>query len=831
MKNFLLLISMFAVLTFGLPIRQALAVASGNIVAPTTVTNFQSFDFSWSSSGATSCSISPGGWTGTSGSRQVGPLAGTTTYSLTCNGVVVDTATVNVLAGSLTATPSYVTSSGSYVTLTWSSSANPDTCTVWKDKVGRQPQIAYGGRTGTTSAQITTETTFYLSCQSVEAVGYDLGYASVTVSIGSTPPPPPAPTATIQCQLTTGFYSDGPCTVASGSSTMIDWTINNNDGTCHVEPFGSTASYGNVTTGSLTSSTTYAVYCDSVMGSGIGTAGALDTVTVNVISADLKVSETASNYVDGPLTVSAYKTIYLKATCSTAGGSGRISPGNINFNGTSYTGTASFATNPKTWTLTCYPSANQSGTPTAIDYVTVQLSTADFTLACNTVSKIVTAGQSAIFDTTATSLNGFASQVTVSITAGLPSGAGHTPQTVTPTASGAVASVPVTTSSTTPLGTYNLTFSATGGGKTHTCSSQLQVTGAGPVLVGLDLQPPAATISVGYTQNYISIASYSNGTTGDVTNSASYSSSNPSIASTPGGPTFTGVAAGAITASASYTEGGITKGDTGSLDVTSKGAGSITASIACPSGQSSCTIPSGTAVDLTWSATSSVGIKDCNIDPDLIPSAAGKDAGTASTGNLTTTTTYTLTCSDENGVEATDQATVVILPPSESFGTADKDITSVNGTAVASTACNTGTDPVSSTFRNGDTITFKVNLCNTGSSTASSISISDTLTNLIKPTTGWAATFGGVSVTPTESGTEPNRILTFSNLPGTIDPGATKSLIFTAVISAPTPLSNTIYRFQNNARISTTKGNWTAATPLYLFYAGSKVPSKQEVAP
>lgn len=51
---------------------------------PTTVSSGGSADVSWSSSNANSCTVSPTGWTGISGSKSTKPLFSSQTYSLTC---------------------------------------------------------------------------------------------------------------------------------------------------------------------------------------------------------------------------------------------------------------------------------------------------------------------------------------------------------------------------------------------------------------------------------------------------------------------------------------------------------------------------------------------------------------------------------------------------------------------------------------------------------------------------------------------------------------------------------------------------------------------------
>jgi hypothetical protein len=793
----------------------------------------------WSSDG-TSCTVTPGNFSGTSGSQDV-TFQSDTTYTATCTGpggTASASATVRVPDGSIA--PVSVPAPNSTVTLNWTSTHSPDSCKVYDGVSKFSNLLASGGATGSVVVNNVSEgDDFGLNCDGGNPIQIITAcdgcfVAQLIVGSGTVDPGDPLDPVTgdIKCVNNVGLEVDGPCTVVSGNATNIGWTSSGASdcevrvGSAPGSPLFETGPSGSYSTNALTVSKTYVLSCDG----GLGLMQLIDSVTVNVISATLQVSSNTANnngpFVDGPLELPATGVqVRLKATCGASGGSGRITPGNINFAGTSYYGNVTFNISPKTWTLTCYPSPNQAGTPTATDFVTVQLTTADFTFACNTVSKTVTAGASTVFDTTVTAINGFANPVTVSVTAGLPANASFTPVTVTPTA---VASVPVSTQVTTPPGTSNLTFTATGGGKSHTCISQLIVTNGTPYLVSLDIAPPDASILVNDTQSYTAQASYSNGSSAAVTGSTTFGSSDENIARSSGGADFLGTDNGVVTITGTYIEGGITTADTANLEVGS-GSGGLTASVTCPSGAHSCTIPYNTSINLTWTSTGADN--GCSMSPALIP-PVNTESGTASTGNLTATTVYTVTCTgpDKNLPPATDTTTVIVNPASESFANADKDVTSVNGVAITNGSCNGGTDSVTKTFTSGDAVSFKINLCNTGSSTASSITVSDELTNLAKPATGWNAKYNGANITPTESGSSPNQTLTFT-IPGSITVGSTKALTFDAVVTPPSPITNTIYRFQNIARISNTNGAWTASTPLYLFYAGSKVPSKQEVAP
>ncbi|OGE80631.1 MAG: hypothetical protein A2660_00790 [Candidatus Doudnabacteria bacterium RIFCSPHIGHO2_01_FULL_45_18] len=83
---------------------------------------------SWSSAGATACTVSPSGWTGTSGSESSGNLTATTTYTADCSRpsytgsdsvVVTVSAPVPPTISSFTASPGTIVS-GSSSTLSWS---------------------------------------------------------------------------------------------------------------------------------------------------------------------------------------------------------------------------------------------------------------------------------------------------------------------------------------------------------------------------------------------------------------------------------------------------------------------------------------------------------------------------------------------------------------------------------------------------------------------------------------------------------------------------------------------------------------------------------------
>jgi len=69
---------------------------------PITVASGTAVTISWTSTNASGCSVTPGGWTGTSGSQSVSPTS-TTTYVLNCDsGAATDQVVVNVTSSTPT---------------------------------------------------------------------------------------------------------------------------------------------------------------------------------------------------------------------------------------------------------------------------------------------------------------------------------------------------------------------------------------------------------------------------------------------------------------------------------------------------------------------------------------------------------------------------------------------------------------------------------------------------------------------------------------------------------------------------------------------------------
>jgi hypothetical protein len=175
------------------------------------------------------------------------------------------------------------------------------------------------------------------------------------------------------------------------------------------------------------------------------------------------------------------------------------------------------------------------------------------------------------------------------------------------------------------------------------------------------------------------------------------------------------------------------------------------------------------------------------------------------------------------------------------LSSSDKDIVAINGFGFTTGTCN-GTDPLpSGTQLNlGDKVKFSLNFCNSGSAAATGLTITDKLTNLIMPTGGWNAKFndgsGDVPIAASNisvTGTAPNQVITFKNVPDVPKPGAVppavRRITFEAVLSVPTNFSASSARFQNGYTAVYNEGTVNRFTPLIQFYTGKGIPTIIEI--
>ena len=166
-------------------------------------------------------------------------------------------------------------------------------------------------------------------------------------------------------------------------------------------------------------------------------------------------------------------------------------------------------------------------------------------------------------------------------------------------------------------GSAVITVTYTEGGITKTDTVEVTVSEIPKVLTSINVSPMTMQMHVGNSNAIISItAYYSNGDSTDlVFADCDYSSDNPNIATVSGSGVITGVSAGTITITVSYTEGGITETDTVGVTVSEipKVLTSITvlpAAMTIRKGQSQ-TIDSVTAY-YNNAPSANIELSDCN---------------------------------------------------------------------------------------------------------------------------------------------------------------------------------------------------------------------------
>lgn len=219
----------------------------------------------WSSTDATACTAS-GGWSGakaTSGSEQRGPLAATTTFTLSCSnatGSANRSVTVTVSTApsaptvSFSADPNTV-APGGRSTLTWSST-NATGCTA---------SGAWAGNKATSGSEQTpvlnATSNFTLDCTG--AGGTTQRFVTVTVNSA-----PVAPVVTLTAN---------PTSVSTNTSSTLTWSSTNATScTASGAWSGSKATSGSQSTDALSNTSTYTLQCTGAGGS------ASQSVTVTV---------------------------------------------------------------------------------------------------------------------------------------------------------------------------------------------------------------------------------------------------------------------------------------------------------------------------------------------------------------------------------------------------------------------------------------------------------------------------------------------------------------------------------------------------------------------
>jgi hypothetical protein len=230
-----------------------------------------------------------------------------------------------------------------------------------------------------------------------------------------------------------------------------------------------------VTTATTTPTGTYPLTIRGVSGTLSHSASA--TLVVNA-APDFSLSATpASRSVGGSVTSTTYSVtitpingfnnpVMLDASGPLIGALGAFSP-NPATTSSALTVSITSSTPAGSYTLTLTGTSGSVSHSTTVTLVV----NADFSLGASPTSRTISHGQSTSYTIAIKALNGFSSPVSLSVS-GFPSGSA-TGFSLNPATTSSV--LTVNTSGGTPSGTYTLTITGTGGGKTHTVTVRLVV--------------------------------------------------------------------------------------------------------------------------------------------------------------------------------------------------------------------------------------------------------------------------------------------------------------------------------------------------------------------
>jgi len=311
-----------------------------------------------------------------------------------------------------------------------------------------------------------------------------------------------------------------------------------------------------------------------------------------------------------------------------AGAAATFNPTSVPGSGTStMSGTTSSTTPTGSYPLTI---TGTSGTLTHTASVTLVVTapvTPNFSLSASPASQSVVQGASTSYTVTITPSGGFTGSVTLSAS-GLPAGAAAS---FAPNPATSTSTMSVTTSSTTPTGSYPLTITGTSGTLSHTASVTLIVTAAATPNFTLSASPSSQTVTQGASTSYTVTITPSGGFTGSVTFSASGLPAGATASFAPNPATSTSsmtVTTATTTPAGSYpltitgVSGTLSHTASVTLVVTAAGAGNFSLS-ATPASQS---IPAGASTTYTINVTRTGGFTG-----GVTLSATGVPAGATAT--------------------------------------------------------------------------------------------------------------------------------------------------------------------------------------------------------
>jgi hypothetical protein len=272
-----------------------------------------------------------------------------------------------------------------------------------------------------------------------------------------------------------------------------------------------------------------------------------------------------------------------------------------------------------------------------------------------------------------------------------------------------------------------------------------------------------------------------------------------------------------------------------------------------------CTVTAGSVGYLKWTSTNS---DSCSVYPTEMMQTVTTNPNPSSgidTKPLTSDQSFTITCtSNSNGLPANGTVNFTVTGGLPTLNTSSKYIVAVNGVPVspAPSTCQASSPNLSQLFKDGDLLTFRMDVCNTGPvDLDADVTLTDSLSFLNKPSSaqgGWNVQFScnnGCENDPAnldESQYASNKILKFlfERKPGAAPTrkipanNGVWSVTYQAVIKAPTPATLPYYRFLNCVNditvspASIPKPNAPNMCMLpYPFVLSGSPPDRHEIAP
>ena len=509
------------------------------------------------------------------------------------------------------------------------------------------------------------------------------------------------------------------------------------------EQFKATATYQDGSTADITSAvswsaanTAVATVNSSGVASGLAAGSTSVTASMSGISgsASLTVTEVAPTLSSIAVTpaspsIAVGATQQFTATATYSDGT----TGNITSSVTWSSGTTSVATITAAGLATGVSAgsstitATQTGISGTASLAVTATAPTISSIAVTPSSPSIVAGKTQQFTATATYSNGTTGNVTTSVT---------------------------WTSSKTSVATINASGLATGvaaGSSTITAAlsgisgtASLAVTATAPTISSIAVTPSSPSIVAGKTQQFTATATYSNGTTGNVTTSVTWTSSKTSVATINASGLATGVAAGSSTIGAALS--GVS--GTASLTITAA-APTITSIAVTPSAPSiaadatqqftaTATYSNGSTATVTSQATwtsSKSSVATINASGLATGVAAGSSTITAALSGVSGTSTLTVTAATVTSIAVTpDPATFASNATQQFTATATYD----NGTTgnVTSSVTWTSSDTSVATIDSGGlasgvstgTTTIKATLNTVSGTSVATVTVANTST-------------------------------------------------------------------------------------------------------